>query len=409
MGVCTGVASGIDAFWDGLRDGKSGVRHITLFDASTLPVRIGGQVQELDTVALAAKFPEAEGERDRKIWLGLDAATQAILNSRLTVDAFAEALLAIGVSLETFFLGDVTPLAVGDVVVQRVENRWANLGERRLQTPLSRLSELLGNAHEFGGGHYTNCSACAAGSQAIGEAFRRIRDGIVEVALAGATDSVLNPLAMGGFSLLQILSAENETPEKACRPFDATRTGTVLGEGAALLVMENAARAEARGARIYAEVLGYGSSLDAYRVTDPEPEGKGAALSMWRAIKDAGLSPDQIDCVNAHGTGTPKNDVAETRAIKQVLGERAFKIPVTANKSMTGHLIAASGAVEAIASVLTIDDSAVPPTINLTNPDLECDLDYVPGRFRPFDGTTVLSNSFGFGGQNATLIFGRYE
>ncbi len=409
LGVCTGVASGKDAFWDGLLNGRSGVRHITLFDASTLPVRIGGQVMELDTVALATRFAEAEGERDRKIWLGLDAATQAILNSGLTADALSEALLVIGVSLETFFLGDVTPLAVGDVLAQAAGNRWANLGERKFQTPLSRLTEILGNAHEFRGGRYTNCSACAAGSQAVGEAFRRIRDGTVEVALAGATDSVLNPLAMGGFSLLQILCAENETPDKACRPFDATRTGTVLGEGAAFLVLENAARAEARGAHIYAEVLGYGSSLDAYRVTDPEPEGKGAALSMQRAIKDALLSPVQIDCVNAHGTGTPKNDVAETRAIKQVLGERAFKIPVTANKSMTGHLIAASGAVEAIASVLTLAHSVVPPTINLSNPDPECDLDYVPNRCRPFDGNIVLSNSFGFGGQNATLIFRRYE
>jgi 3-oxoacyl-[acyl-carrier-protein] synthase II len=277
----------------------------------------------------------------------------------------------------------------------------------RLQTPLDRLAEILGKRYGFSGGRYTNCSACAAGTQAIGEAFRRVRDGAADVAVAGASDSVLNPLAMGGFSLLQILSTENDAPQRACRPFDATRHGTVLGEGAAFVVMETAERAEARGARVYAEVLGYGSSLDAYRVTDPEPNGRGAVFSMTRAMADAGLQPDAIDCVNAHGTGTPKNDVAETRAIKLALGRRAREIPVTANKSMTGHLIAASGAVEAAASALTLFTNKVPPTINLSEPDPECDLDYVPEAARGFRGRTVLSNSFGFGGQNATLVFGR--
>ena len=214
---------------------------------------------------------------------------------------------------------------------------------------------------------------------------------------------------MGGFSLLQILSTENEAPQRACRPFDATRRGTVLGEGAAFLLMETMERAESRGARVYAEVLGYGSSLDAYRVTDPEPNGKGAALSMMKAMADAGLRPEAIDCVNAHGTGTPKNDVAETRAIKQALGARAHAIPVTANKSMTGHLIAASGAVEAAASALTLFTGKVPPTINLSEQDPECDLDYVPKASREFNGRTVLSNSFGFGGQNAALALGKFD
>jgi 3-oxoacyl-[acyl-carrier-protein] synthase II len=231
----------------------------------------------------------------------------------------------------------------------------------------------------------------------------------VDLALAGASDSVLNPLAMGGFSLLQILSTENEAPERACRPFDATRRGTVLGEGAAFLVLESMERARARGARVYAEVLGYGSSFDAYRVTDPEPNGQGAALSLSKAIADARLGPKDIDCVNAHGTGTPKNDVAETRALKQVLGKRAFEVPVAANKSMTGHLISASGALEAAASALTLYTAKVPPTINLSHPDPECDLDYVAEGCRPFPGQTVLSNSFGFGGQNATLIFRKHE
>jgi 3-oxoacyl-[acyl-carrier-protein] synthase II len=279
----------------------------------------------------------------------------------------------------------------------------------RLQTPLDRLAELLGGRYCFRGGRYTNCSACAAGAQAVGEAFRRIREGTVDVALAGAADSMLNPLAMGGFSLLRILSTENHIPTRACRPFDATRAGTVLGEGAAFLLLETRERARERGARVYAEVLGYGASLDAYRVTDPEPNGQGAVLSMTKALADAALQPNQIDCVNAHGTGTPKNDVAETRAIRQALGRRAFEIPVTANKSMTGHLIAASGAVEAAASALTLFSGIVPPTINLATPDPECDLDYVTDGCRRFDGRTVLSNSFGFGGQNATLVLGKHE
>jgi 3-oxoacyl-[acyl-carrier-protein] synthase II len=236
-----------------------------------------------------------------------------------------------------------------------------------------------------------------------------LRDGSAAVALAGATDSTLNPLALGGFSLLQILSTENDQPEKACRPFDATRQGTVLAEGAAFVVMETLEHSQRRGAHIYGEVLGYGSSLDAYRVTDPEPNGRGAALSMSRAIRDAGLKPEDIHCINAHGTGTPKNDVAETLAIKQTLGGHAHAIPVTANKSMTGHMIATSGALEAIASAMTLFTRKVPPTINRATPDSQCDLDYVVEGSRGFEGRTVLSNSFGFGGQNASLVFGRFN
>jgi 3-oxoacyl-[acyl-carrier-protein] synthase II len=229
------------------------------------------------------------------------------------------------------------------------------------------------------------------------------------MALAGAADSMLNPLGLGGFSLLRVLSTENERPAEACRPFDATRRGTVLGEGAAFVVLESSEHARARGARVYAEITGYGSSMDAYRVSDPEPSGRGAVLSMRKALRDAGLAPDQIDCLNAHGTGTPKNDVVETNAIKEVFGEHARQIPVHAVKSMTGHMIAASGAVEAVAAALTIAQAQIPPTINLHTPDRDCDLDYMPNHARLFTGSTVLSNSFGFGGQNATLIFRRAE
>ena len=275
---------------------------------------------------------------------------------------------------------------------------------RWLQTPLDRTATILGNRYGLLAGRFTNCSACAAGTQVVGEAWQMLRRGEAEVALAGAADSMLNPLGLGGFSLLRVLSAENDCPQTACRPFDVTRQGTVLGEGAAFLVLETLEHAAARGATVYAEVIGYGSSMDAFAVSDPDPSGRGAVESMRKALRSAGLGPEDIDCVNAHGTGTPKNDVVETAAIKEVLGRRAYEIPVHSVKSMTGHMIAASGAVEAAAAALTLARGTVPPTINLRKPDPQCDLDYVPGAARPFAGDTVLSNSFGFGGQNATII-----
>jgi len=326
------------------------------------------------------------------------------------VTAFEDSPLFVGVSLEAFYLQHLaSPEPSGGFVRSLIPQSSPASCVNRLQTPLDRLAQLLGGKFGLLGGHYTNCSACAAGAQVIGEAFRRLRDGSADLALAGATDSVLNPLGLGGFSLLHSLSEENDCPAQACRPFDATRQGTVLSEGAAFVVMETGERAAQRGARIYAEVLGYGSSLDAYRVTDPGPAGRGAALSMAKAISDAGLAPSEIDGINAHGTGTPKNDWAETLAIKQILGRRAYEIPVTANKSMTGHMIAASGAVEAVFSAMTLKARHVPPTINLSHPDPSCDLDYVKEGAREFRGRTVLSNSFGFGGQNATLVFGLWE
>lgn len=408
LGFCTPVGQSVTEVWEHLLAGKSGVGPITLFDASTLPVRIGGEVKNFTSDVLAEMFPAVLGERDRKVWLGLAAASQALSDADLAAENLGDAKLFVGVSLEVFFIELVAPVARADRLGPALAHRVLETAAR-LQTPLDRLTQIVGDRCQIRGGRYTNCSACAAGAQAVGEAFRRVRAGATDIALAGATDSTLNPLGLGGFSLLRILSEENERPTEACRPFDATRQGTVLSEGAAFVVMESAEHAQRRGARVYAEVLGYATSLDGYRVTDPEPTGRGAAVSMSRAIADAGLQPEDINSVNAHGTGTPKNDVAETLAIKQVFGARAGRIPVTANKSMTGHMIATSGAFEAAVSALTLREGKIPPTINLKHPDPQCDLDYVSSGSRPFYGRTVLSNSFGFGGQNATLIFGKAE
>jgi 3-oxoacyl-[acyl-carrier-protein] synthase II len=409
IGVISPVAIGREPFWTGITAGRSGIGPITHFDAASYSVRIGGEVKGLDPSSIFQKYPNAVGTRDRKVVLALTAAEEALADAGLSNSDLHDALLSVGVGLETICIEDLTPFADAPELSQamaasikgRTPDRW-------LQTPLDRTAQLLGDRYGFAAGRYTNCSACAAGTQVVGNAWQMLCQKTAAVALAGAADSMLNPLGLGGFSLLRILSAENDEPHRACRPFDATRQGTVLGEGAAFLVMEILERAERRGARIYAEVLGYGSSMDAYAVSDPDPDGRGAVQSMKAALRSANLESKDIDCINAHGTGTPKNDVTETGAIKEVLGRRAYEIPVHSVKSMTGHMIAASGAVETAAAALTIDRRIVPPTINLDKPDRDCDLDYVPKVAREFSGRTVLSNSFGFGGQNATLILGRH-
>lgn len=409
MGVVSPIGVGRDVFWRNLTAGKSGLGPVTLFDASSFPVRIGGEVRGLNIESVTEEFPGAKGVRDRKVFLALVAAVEAIADAGVSNGVLNEALLNVGVGLETICLDDLA------VYCSRPQGGngtigflMSKLGGRLLQTPLDCTADILGRRYGFKAGRFTNCSACVAGASAIGESWQMLRDGQARVALAGAADSMLNPMGLGGFSMLRVLSDENDQPTRACRPFDATRKGTVLGEGAAFVVMETLDSATARNANIYAEIIGYGSSMDAYSVSDPDNTGRGAVQSMKSALKVAGLGPKDIDCVNAHGTGTVKNDIVETSAIKETLGSRAYGIPVHAVKSMTGHMIAASGAVEAIAAVLTISNRRVPPTINLTQPDEQCDLDYVPGEARDFEGDTVLSNSFGFGGQNATLIFRRY-
>jgi len=449
VGVVSPIGCGVNEFWSNVTAGRSGIGPISLFDASAFPVRIAGEVKDFQLEPFMEEFPNLRNCRDRKVFFALEAARQATADSRLSFTDLRNGLLHIGVGLEIFSLEDLTPYArlinSGHSIISllmdnqswnahpfdsfdEAQDRCAQdkpgrgtgastelsrmslkAEPRMLQTPLDYASRVLGDRYGLLAGRYTNCSACAAGAQAIGEAWQMLREGLAEIALAGATDSMINPLGVGGFSLLRVLSNENEKPQRACRPFDAFRKGTVLGEGASFAVLETLDRALARKAKIYAELVGYASSMDAFRVSDPDNTGRGAVQCMNKALKAAQLSPGDIDCVNAHGTGTIKNDIVETAAIKESLGRRAYEIGVHAVKSMTGHMIAASGAVEAVVAALTIFHKVIPPTINLERPDDQCDLDYVAGAAREFNGDTVLSNSFGFGGQNATLILRRYS
>jgi 3-oxoacyl-[acyl-carrier-protein] synthase II len=261
--------------------------------------------------------------------------------------------------------------------------------------------------HGAKGVNWTPTSACASGNHAIGEAFHLIRRGLQDAVIAGGAESAITPLGVGGFSAMKALSTRNEEPERASRPFDKGRDGFVMAEGSGVLILEERERALKRGAKIYAEVIGYGANGDAYHMTAPAPGGEGAARCIALALKDAGIKPDDVDYINAHGTSTEYNDINETQAIKKVFGERAYKIPVSSTKSMTGHLLGAAGAVEGVYSVLALCNGMLPPTINYENPDPECDLDYVPNQPRKADIKVTLSNSFGFGGTNACVIFRR--
>jgi 3-oxoacyl-[acyl-carrier-protein] synthase II len=371
-----------------------------VFDASTLPTRIAGE----------AELPLDAPLGDRKIAFALEA-TRAAMADACTVGARGpahpeEASVSLGVGLELFDMEDLAALwrADGAARARLPEELEARLGF--LQTPADMSLHLIAERYGLGRPPIAHESACAAGTDAIGCAARLVASGRRRWMIAGGTDSMVNPLGVAGFAALSATSTKNERPEAASRPFDRRRDGFVLGEGAGVVVLERLEDAEARGARIHAEVLGYGTSLDAFKISDPHPEGRGAALAMQRALDDARRTADDVDAVNAHGTGTPKNDPAETLALKRVLGERARKVPVSATKSMIGHLISAAGAVEAIAQIGCMQRGVVHPTINLDEPDPACDLDYVPHVARAHAQRVALSTSYGFGGHNAALVLG---
>jgi 3-oxoacyl-[acyl-carrier-protein] synthase II len=416
MGTINPLGHDVESTWAALLAGRSGISKTELFDASTYPTTFSAQVKGFD---LAAWLPNAERHRyaGRHCRFALAAAAQAWKQAGLERDGSLDRSrlgLYLGSGEGSLDFDNFTSLSVDSWRDGRMDaNVWAELAFQR--TDLNREVEQESNmvvahlAAQFGvrGPAFNVLTACAASTQALGEAARQVRRGDVDVVLSGGAHSMIHPYGVSGFNRLTALSVRNDQIPTASRPFDLTRDGFVLGEGASVLVLEDYDRARRRGAEILAEIIGYGASADAFRITDQDSGGAGAAAAMRAALADAGVRPEDIDYISAHGTGTKQNDQVETRAVKAVFGAHAAKVPISSVKSMLGHLIAAAGATELITCVLAIRDQVLPPTMNLNVPDPDCDLDYVPNAARKAKVETCLSNSFGFGGQNNTLIIRR--
>lgn len=397
LGILSPVGLGVDDTWSSLLAAKSGIGEITLFDASEYPVRIAGQVWGFEPEDY---FSAKEARKlDRYEQLALVAARQAMEDAGLTRETLDGDRT--GVLIGTGLGGLETLQSVADVIRDK--------GPKRVK-PFT-IPKIIGNlaaglvSIEYGarGPNLASVSACATGAHSIGDAARLIAMGDADTMIAGGAEATVGPICLAGFASMKALSTRNDEPEKASRPFDLGRDGFVTAEGSTVVVLELLENAQARGAHLYAEVAGYGQSADAYHITSPDPEGRGAGLAMRNALADAGLGPEDIQYVNAHGTSTPGGDIAETKALKAVFGERASDLWVSSTKSCTGHLLGASGALEAAVLALAIDRNEVPPTANLETPDPECDLDYVPGKSRKREITAGLTNSFGFGGTNVSL------
>ncbi|ABQ92934.1 beta-ketoacyl-ACP synthase II [Roseiflexus sp. RS-1] len=403
MGAVSPLGLDVPALWQGIREARSGIGPITLCDASNLDSRIAGEVRGFDPYNYMDR--KEVRRNDRFIHLAIAAATEALRTAELSITR--ENADAIGVIIGSG-IGGITTLAEGVVTLQeRGPSRISPFLVPAMITNMAsgQVSMMFG----LKGPNYCPTSACASGAHAIGEAAEIIRRGWAVAMVAGGSEAPITPIGIASFASAKAISTRNDDPTGASRPFDADRDGFVLAEGGAVLVLEDLEFARSRGARILAELVGYGLSADAYHITQPPPGGEGALRSMRAALHHAGLSPDDIDYINAHGTSTPAGDIAETEAIKRLLGERAYRVPVSSSKSQFGHLLGAAGAIEAIVSILAIQEGLLPPTINYTMPDPQCDLDYVPNTPRPARIDVVLSNSFGFGGHNVSLIFRRYE
>jgi 3-oxoacyl-[acyl-carrier-protein] synthase II len=418
MGVVTPLGHSVAEMFRQLCEGASGIDRITHFDASRFPTTFAAEVKQFDLEKWIKNSARYSACGSNTIF-ALAAAQQALADANLL--KVGEERSRFGVYLGSGEGGeDFRAVVYGSAVgaapnVPKVDGskyiaavrpilRAAQEAEMEMNTSAAHVADEF----ELLGPNFACLTACAASAQAIGEAAEMIRLGDADLMLAGGSHSMIHPFGVTGFNRLTALSTRNHDPKKASRPFDLNRDGFVLGEGAGILILEDLEHAKARGATIYAELSGYGTTGDAFRMTDPHPQGRGAVKAMQMAMKDAQLSPEDIGYINAHGTSTPANDSAETAGIKTALGEAARRIPVSSSKSMLGHLIAAGGAVELIISILAMHQDVIPPTINYETPDPECDLDYVPNQARPVKGVRhVLSNSFGFGGQNITLIASR--
>ncbi len=419
LGAVTPLGNEVASTWAGLCEGRSGVRRISLFDAGTFPTKIAGEVKDFDFSKWKDRDPSFRSY-GRHSFFALEAARQAAEDAGiLSPNAVEPARLGV-----YFGAGDggFDFKEYAAILMASINGSEAVKPSLYFKTSSERLDpkilweqdpcQVVNPVAKFfkAKGMVSNClTACAASSQAIGEAAWAIRGGQADIMITGGAHSMIHPLGLAGFNLLTALSTQNNSPESASRPFDKDRDGFILSEGAGVLILEELEHAKHRNAKIYAELVGYGATADAFRMTDPHPEGRGAIQAMRHSLRNADLLPKDIDYINAHGTSTQLNDQIETHSVKEVFGEKARSTPMSSIKSMLGHMIAAAGAVELIASVLTIRDGLIPPTINYRTRDEACDLDYVPNQARRAKVRTVLSNSFGFGGQNVSLIVQEYR
>jgi 3-oxoacyl-[acyl-carrier-protein] synthase II len=400
LGAITPLGNDWRSTWDAAVAGRSGIDFISTFDTSAYPVRIAAEVKGFDPTAIVG--PKEARRLDRNVVLSVAAATEAFADASL--DGVYEPS-RVGVLFGTA-IGGISGIVEQDAVLgERGPSRVSPyfIPSVLVDAASGQIAISLG----LRGPNYAPVSACATGSTAVGEAAEVIRRGDADAVLAGGAEACLHPLILAGFCAMRGLAAEEEYPPRASRPFDATREGFVMGEGACVLVLEDLDAAHARGAEIYAEVLGYGASNDAYHLAAPDPESVGVAEMMRAALARASLEPERVDYINAHGTSTPLGDAAETRAIKEVFGDHAYRLAVSSTKSVTGHCFGAAGAIEAMMCVLALHEGVLPPTMNYETPDPECDLDYVPNEARRVQVETALSNAMGLGGHNGCVLFGR--
>jgi len=401
IGLVTPIGNDVKTTWENLINGVCGVGKISYFDTSSFDTQIGAEVKNFN---LENIHPKEKRKMDLFVQFALKATEEAIKDSGIDLE-----------KEEKDRIGVIVGAGIGGlrIIEQQHEILLKNGPNRVSPFLIPMLIPDIAAGHisiqyGFKGVNFCTVSACASGAHALAIALNLIRNGIVDVIIAGGTESCITPLGLAGFCSMKALSTRNDEPEKASRPFDKERDGFVMGEGAGIVILESLEHAKKRGAKIYCEFIGAGMSCDAYHITAPDPDGYGAYLSMKYALEDAGINPDEVDYINAHGTSTPLNDKSETFAIKKVLGEKAYKTPVSSIKSMIGHLLGAAGAVEFISTCLTIKEGIIPPTINYEYPDPECDLDYVPNIAREVNVKIAISNSFGFGGHNVCLVLKKF-
>jgi len=398
LGLVTPLGHAVDVFWGNLLAGRCGIGPITAFDTTGFDTKIAAEVRDFDPTP-AFPSPKEIRRTDRYSQFGVYAGWQALRDSGL--DLATENTEEIGVFIGSGIGGLATTTEQHKILLERGPGRMSPFTIPMLISNMA--SGLFSMYHHLRGPNFATCSACATANHAIGEAWRTIKMGDAPVMFAGGAEATIIPIGIGGFCAMRAMSTRNDDPQHASRPFDKDRDGFVMGEGAGILVLEELEHAQKRGAKIYCEIAGYGNTADAHHLTAPSPDGEGAARCMKAALRSGGLNPTDISYINAHGTSTPQGDVCETTAIKTVFGEHARKLAVSSTKGATGHMLGAAGAVEMIVCTLAIKNGVVPPTINYTTPDPECDLDYVPNTAREMTVNAIVNNSFGFGGHNSTI------